>query len=237
MYIKSAAYYDALYRALGKDYPGETSRLHALIQRHKLSSGMDLLDVACGTGKHLQELQQWYHVEGLDLDPLMLDIAGQRCPEVAFHLADMLNFQLGRKFDVITCLFSSIGYVRTVPCLTESLSNMVDHLRPGGVLFIEPWLSPEVFQPGTAHALFVDEPELKIARMNLSERQGDLSVLDFHYMVATAREITHFTERHELALFTDAEYRASFECAGLQALYDEEGLMARGLYIGLYPLA
>jgi len=237
MFTKSAAFYDVLYGALGKDYSGEVSRLHELIGRHKLCPGTDLLDVACGTGKHLQLLQQWYTVEGLDLDPCMQDIARQRCPEVTIHQADMVDFDLGHQFDVIVCLFSSIGYVRTVANLRKSLSIMVNHLRPGGVLFIEPWLSPEVYQSGTAHALFVDNPDLKIARMNLSDRDGDLSVLNFHYLVATTREITHFTERHELGLFCDAEYRSSLEHAGLQVLYDEEGLMSRGLYIGVYPLA
>ena len=237
MFTESAAYYDVLYRALGKDYPGEVSRLHDLIQRHKPSRGTDLLDVACGTGKHLQLLQRWYHVEGLDLDPGMLGIARQICPDVAFHQADMVDFHLGRQFDVIVCLFSSIGYVRTVPNLRQSLAVMVDHLRPGGVVVIEPWLSPEVYQAGSVHALFVDDPELKIARMNLSHREGDLSVLDFHYLVATCQEITDFTERHELGLFSDAEYRSSLEDAGLQVLYDEEGLMSRGLYIGVHPLA
>jgi len=237
MFSKSAVYYDVLYRALGKDYHGEVSRLHELIGRHKRCPGRDLLDVACGTGKHLQLLQQWYHVEGLDLDPGMLDIARQLCPEVAFHQADMVDFQLGRQFDVIVCLFSSIGYVRTVPKLRESLAVMVGHLRPGGVLIIEPWLSPEVYQAGTVHALFADDPELKIARMNISHREGDVSVLDFHYLVATCREITHFTERHELGLFSDAEYRSCFGNAGLQVMHDEEGLMSRGLYIGVHSLA
>jgi SAM-dependent methyltransferase len=182
-------------------------------------------------------LQQWYCVEGLDLDPGMLDIARERCPGVTFHQDDMVDFSLGRQFDVIVCLFSSIGYVRTVPNLRKSLAAMADHLRAGGVLFIEPWLSPAVYQAGSVHALFVDEPDLKIARMNVSDREGAISVLDFHYLVASSTDIAHFTERHELGLFSDAEYRSSVENAGLQVQYDDQGLMSRGLYIGVRPLS
>ena len=50
MYQKSAAYYDAIYRAMGKDYAAEAGRVHDLIQGGKLSTGDRLLDVACGTG-------------------------------------------------------------------------------------------------------------------------------------------------------------------------------------------
>lgn len=75
MYAKSAAYYDAVCAASGKDYARESEHLHALIRQHKRSPGQALLDVACGTGSHLAYLRQWYEVEGLDLDPAMLAIA------------------------------------------------------------------------------------------------------------------------------------------------------------------
>ena len=76
VFTKSAAFYDALYS--WKDYPAEAARLRELIARH--TDGTRLLDVACGTGKHLEQLQRWYEVEGLDLDPGLLDLARQRCP-------------------------------------------------------------------------------------------------------------------------------------------------------------
>jgi ubiquinone/menaquinone biosynthesis C-methylase UbiE len=44
-----------------------------------------LLDVACGTGKHLEQLMRWYQVEGLDLDDGLLAIARERLPGVPLH--------------------------------------------------------------------------------------------------------------------------------------------------------
>jgi hypothetical protein len=85
---------------------------------------------------------------------------------------------------------------------------------------------------GRPHLLTVDEPELKIARATAVGREGDVSILDFDYLVATPEGTRHFTERHEAALFTDEQYRQAFERAGLAVELDEEGLIGRGLYLG-----
>ena len=236
MFTKSAAFYDAIYASLGKDYAAEAQRLHELIQQHKRSPGHALLDVACGTGSHLALLQQWHDVEGLDLDPGMLEIARQRCPDVPLHQADMVDFDLRRRYDVVVCLFSSIGYVRTRPRLRQALHTMARHLHPGGVLVVEPWLTPEVYRAGGVHAHFVDRPHLKIARMNICAVEDGLSVLDFHYLVAMPAGIEHFTERHELGLFSHDEYLAAFVARRLEVVYDPQGLMGRGLYVGICPL-
>jgi hypothetical protein len=81
--------------------------------------------------------------------------------------------------------------------------------------------------------MFIEEPDLKIARMNISEVDGTLSFFDFHYMVATPEGINYFTERHELGLFTNEEYLEAFRLAGLEVLHDPEGIYGRGLYIGV----
>jgi ubiquinone/menaquinone biosynthesis C-methylase UbiE len=113
MYQKSAVYYDTIYRAVGKDYEAEARRVHELIQNHKRSAGHRLLDVACGTGGHVQHLKEQYLVEGLDKNPDMLELARIRNPGTTFHVADMTDFQLDSSFDAVVCLLSSIGYVRT----------------------------------------------------------------------------------------------------------------------------
>ena len=234
-YTKSARLYDALYAALGKDYAHETQQVHTLIRRYKRTTGNALLDVGCGTGGHLRFLQQFYAVAGLDLDPEMLAIARQRLPGVPFYQADMVDFALDRQFDAVVCLFSAIGYVKTVSRLHQALHTMSSHTYPGGVVVVEPWLTPEVYRPGGVHALFVDQPDLKIARMNVSVMEDALSILDFNYLVATPAGVEHFTERHELGLFTHEEYLAAFQATGLEVTFLTEGLIGRGLYIGSKP--
>ena len=103
MFTRSARFYDAIYSF--KDYGKEATRIDALI-RERRPKARKLLDVACGTGLHLQHLREGYEVEGLDLDPKLLKFARERLGEVPLHEGDMRDFDLGRRFDAITCLFS-----------------------------------------------------------------------------------------------------------------------------------
>ncbi len=235
MFTKSEQFYDAIYS--WKNYPEEARRLKALIAEYKRSPGNALLDVACGTAGHVPFLCDDFAYEGLDLDPAMLAIARERYPGIPFHQGDMLDFELARQFDVVTCLFSSIGYAKTVPQLRQAIATMARHLRPGGVLVIEPFFTPDAWVVGRPAAIFVDRPDLKLARMNVSTQEGNVAILDFHYLVATPDGVEHFSERHELGLFTDEEYRGAFMAAGLDVTHNAEGLMGRGLYLGTRPLA
>ena len=230
MFTRSARFYEALYRY--KDYARECERLTALIERHRRSDGRRLLDVACGTGGHIAHLKGLYEVEGLDVEPGMIAVARERHPEILFHVADMATFDLERRFDAVVCLFSSIGYASTPPAMRMAVANMARHLRPGGVLAVEPWLRPADVRPGGVYALFVDEPDLKIARINVSAVERDRTVFDFHYLVGTRQGVESFVEHHELGLFTHEQYMAAFEECGLEVTCDPDGLTGRGLYIG-----
>ncbi len=148
----------------------------------------------------------------------------------------MTDFDLGRTFDAVTCLFSSIGYLLSAEMLNKGITNMARHVRPGGILIVEPWITPDRWQPKHPEAVFVDRPSIKIARMSRIRRRGERSTVVFHYMVATEDRVDCFTEQHESRLHSHSEYLTSLDGAGLSAEFDPEGLMGRGLYVGLRPV-
>lgn len=233
MFSETAQYYDKIYS--DKDYQGEVDRLVAILEENLGSSSERLLDVACGTGSHIEHLKERFDVEGLDISQDLLEIAREKNPDVPFHRADMMDFDLGCEFDLVTCLFSSIGYVKTLHNLTQAVACMTRHLVPGGVLIIEPWFTPRTWQVPSVHATFIDEPDLKIARISTSLSNGRLSFFDFHYLIGTPEGTEHFVERHELGLFRTNEVLAVLAEAGLGVTYDAEGLTGRGLFIGRQP--
>lgn len=230
MYSKTARYYDKLYAQ--KDYAGEAERLCTLLGVEPGGKRPTLLDVACGTGLHLEHLRRSFRVEGLDLSPELLKVARERVPDITLHRGDMTDFDLGRQFDIVTCLFSSIGYVRTLDKLRSAMGCMAAHLSPGGVLAVEPWFTPENWHPNSVHALYIDEPELKIARINTSAVKERMSILDLHHLVGTPEGTEHLFEHHELGLFEVGEMVAAMEEAGLSTRLDPDGLTGRGLYVG-----
>ncbi|HLI72313.1 MAG TPA: class I SAM-dependent methyltransferase [Acidimicrobiales bacterium] len=231
-YVRSARVYDAVNEAEGKDYAREADAILELI-RDRAPGATSLLDVACGTGRHLEHFARHLRCEGVDRDAGMLELAKKRCPEVPFTRADMTDFDLGRRFDAVVCLFSTVGHLLTTERLGAAVQAMARHLSADGVLIVEPWFQPAQWMDGYLSLVSVDLPDLKVARLSISGRRGNIAELDFHYLVGAHADVDAFVEHYELALFTWEEYRAAFERAGLVPEVDEHGLTGRGLVVGV----
>jgi SAM-dependent methyltransferase len=214
-----------------KDYGGEAAALVRLV-RERRPEARTLLDAACGTGRHLEHLRATFDCEGIDLDEGLLEVARRRLPGIPLHLRDMRDVDLGRRFDVVTCLFSAIGFVGGPEGLAAAAAALARHVAPGGLLLVEPWLTPEAWRPGRPHLLSHEEPGLVLARVTLSGLRGErVSTTEMHYVAATPAGVEHFVVVHEPYLFTEGEMRSAFESAGLEVEYDTEGLIGRGLWI------
>src|SRR5207245_8336200 len=125
--------------------------------------------------------------------------------QIVLHTAVFPNFNLGRQYDVIVCLFSAIGFAQNVPKLRSTMRSIRKHLRPGGVVIVEPWFSPRMWNKGTIHATFVDKPNLKIARIATSAVHGKKSLNKMHHLVRTPNELEYFIEDLEMRTFTRIE--------------------------------
>ena len=230
MFSEDADLYDKIYTKL-KNYRDEAGKVAAWI-RQLCPGAHSVLDVACGTGEHDRLLSAEYHVDGIDLNPEFIRIAKIKNPAGDYRVANMINFELQQRYDVLVCLFSSIGYVQTIENLQATLAGFHQHLKDGGVMLVEPWFTPEAWNTGVLHITTVDEVQLKVCRMNVSEvKDGNLSFFTFHYLVGTPKGVVHFTEDHTLGLFTFDEMSSAFAATGLTVQYDDEGILGRGLYI------
>jgi SAM-dependent methyltransferase len=235
VYDKGARIYDLLYTGTGiKDYAAEAAGLHQIITE-ACPSARTLLDVACGTGAHLALLQQWYMVQGADVSSAMLEIAGKRLPGVPLHLSDMRKLDLGRRFDAVTCLFSSIGYITKPSELQSTVARLAAHVAPGGVLILDGWVRPDKWNNE-----FQGDPDVAsddktmIVRLSLTRRVGRITELDMHHLVRTESGIDYFVETHRLALTPTEDYVSAVEAAGLRARV-VPFMPARDRIVGIRP--
>ncbi len=233
MFTKSAHLYDLIYSQF-KDYEAEATFIHALIQKWR-PGATTILDVGCGTGEHAVRLSRdyGYQIAGIDLEPAFIEIARQKLPSVDFIVADMTDFDLGKRFDVALCLFSAIGYAETMPKLKAALTCFYSHLMPAGVVIVEPWLEPQNFTAGMVHMNTAENEDLKVCRMSRTEVAGNISWIYFEYLVGERDDFTRFSETHQLGLFSEEEMRQAFASASFEVSYQPEGLTGRGIYIGV----
>jgi trans-aconitate methyltransferase len=231
MFSASADLYDLVYSGF-KDYATETAALARLIRREH-PAARTLLDVACGTGEHARRLTEDYgfEVDGLDLDPAFARIARGKLPHATVYEADMTSFEVPRRYDAILCLFSSIGYVKTLENVRRTLERFRAHLAHGGIILVEPWFPPGVVTDGYITVNSARSDEVSVARMSLTEVENRLSRLHFEYLIGRASRIEHVKEVHELGLFTTDEMIVCFRQAGLDVTHDAEGLSGRGLFV------
>lgn len=228
MYSKTADIYDKVYGF--KDYSDEAKRVRELISLEH-PSAKTILDVACGTAEHAKLLSSDYSLDGIDLQPEFVALASAKVPHGTFKVADMRSFDMGKRYDVIQCLFSSIGYLLSEEDVVQALECFKRHLNPNGVMLVEPWLGPDQWTCGLPWMMTVDEPNLKICRMNVSAKEGRVSILNFHYMVADPSGVSQFEETHRLALYTVEQMLGCFEKANLSVKHDPQGIFGRGMYV------
>ena len=74
---------------------------------------------------------------GLDRSPGMLAIAAGKVPSASFVEADMACFSLGRRFDVVLCIFDSINHLLTLEDWRSFLECVHDHLSDGGLFLFD----------------------------------------------------------------------------------------------------
>ena len=202
--------YDAIYSF--KNYDQEVDWILAFLAEQETPTG-SLLDVACGTGEHLRLLADRFdRLAGVDINDDFVAIAGQNVPSASITQGDMGSFDLGERFDVVICLFSSIGYVTEPEERRRAIATMARHVASDGALIIEPWILPEEWRGKGIHMNTVDEEGRKVVRIGRSERQENLTTLFMEYLVGSPDEIDHFSESHMMPMSRRTLTKAPHKC-------------------------
>lgn len=133
--------FDELYPLLypHRDDASADREIGALLDWLDPAAGEDVLDVCCGTGRHMAAIgRKGFAVTGLDLSEAQLSRADGR-PECRGRVvrADMRAIPFGPVFGLVVNLFSSFGYFDDDRNNETAMAQMAGAVRPGGRLVMD----------------------------------------------------------------------------------------------------
>jgi SAM-dependent methyltransferase len=198
------------------DYPSMAKRLNPaaelVVERAHITFGERVLDVACGTGNAaLLAARHGADVAGVDIEPALLAIAGERAREVGVRVhwhrgeAEALDVADG-EFDAVLSVFGAM-YATDHEAAARELARAC---APDGRVVLASW-TPGSFMPrlGGVFAPYLPPPPETASPPAPPSRWGDPEQLEQLLSDAGLRvsssEIEHvalgFDSRHEAAHF------------------------------------
>lgn len=99
-----------------------------------IREGIDVLDVACGTGVLFPDYlsRNVASITGIDISPEMAKIAASKYPEINVICGDVENTDFGRQFDAVM-VYNAFPHFPDPAALVETLAGLT---KPGGRLSV-----------------------------------------------------------------------------------------------------
>lgn len=233
--------YDIVH-SYSKNHVKETAKLMKTVRGAIGRDPESWLDVACGTGHHLEALEKAgiQDLAGIDNSPAQIKSARTRLQtsSTKLELADMRDFDVSKKFDVVSCLFSSVGHLLLNEDYYRALKQMALHVKPKGVVLVEPWIAEEDFVPGRVDAETFNHENTQIVRITKHSLINPmLCNLEFRFIVSTKgySVIRDWTTNLELRLRTMQEQKELFEEVFQSVEFQRTGSGSRGMFVARKP--
>ncbi len=130
------SYYHILYK--NRDYKEAGEFMENLTSFLKLYKNAEILDLACGKGRHAKYLNDLgYSVTGVDLSPKSIAFAKQfENKSLRFEEHDMC-LPYPKKFDAVFNLFTSFGYFENEEDNLKTIKAIKKELKPNGFAVID----------------------------------------------------------------------------------------------------
>ncbi|MBL0310654.1 MAG: methyltransferase domain-containing protein [Bacteroidetes bacterium] len=130
-------YYHILYEHRNDE---EAERfIHLLTEKLHVVHGSNILDAACGKGRHSKTLARLgFHVTGIDLSESNI-AAAKKIEEKNLHFEewDIREVYRENSFDYVFNLFSSFGYFEDTADDQQVVTSFAKSLKPGGTLVLD----------------------------------------------------------------------------------------------------
>jgi SAM-dependent methyltransferase len=181
LYADLSGYYDRFCANI--DYAEQSAFARRVFAAFASSDGRSCLDLACGSGQHLLDLQRHgFEAHGLDNSAEMLALAAERCPGAELLLCDLAGFDAVARYDLITCFLYSLHYSHPRAALAETLRRSHAALKPGGVLLFNA-VDARGIRNIAGITSSVQEGEVELQFRSGWHYAGEGEVLDLHLQI------------------------------------------------------
>jgi SAM-dependent methyltransferase len=218
-----ADFYDVYYA--DKNYAQEVDFVLELASRFG-SKPKSLLDMGCGTGRHLAEFyKRGLRCDGFDRSPEMLAQAAKRLSGQGVNLSEgnLINFENRKRYELVISMFAVIGYLTDNNQLIGGLSTARKHLRTKGLFIFDGWFGPAVLaqQPEKRCHRYQNGQDIIIrkATPSLDPAKQTTTV---HYEVTLSRNghvVRQIEETHTMRFMFVQEMAMAMQAAGLELIH------------------
>jgi len=225
-----AKFYNLLYK--DKDYAKEARYIHNLINNYSLqqTSELKLLDLACGTGKHLSELSNFGYngLFGSDISPAMIEVARQSAAESKKNI-EFYNYSFQQsdnipgKFDVVISMFSAVNYITSFNDQLQTFRNVHKLLHYDGLFIFDFWNGNAVvrdFSPVKVLRKNDNQSEIiRISKTGIDLIEQKATVIFNCLYFEDQVKLNEFEEVHQLHYYFFSEMHNLLEIAGFTLLH------------------
>jgi SAM-dependent methyltransferase len=181
-----------------------------------------LLELGSGGGNNASHLNKDFEMTLVDLAPGMLDVSRELNPECRHVVGDMRTVRLGEQYDAVF-VHDAVGYITDRGGLEATVATAHAHCRPGGVVLFVPDTVRETFQAHTSHGGH-DGAGRALRYLEWAydpDPEDSVYTTDYVFVLrAPGVEPEIVFDRHQLGLFSIAEWTASLEAAGFEATFE-----------------
>lgn len=153
----NAADYDDLHNP-------ETTPDTATLLADLFAGGRNILELAIGSGRIALPLaEKGFALSGIEASPDMVALVRAKPggADIPVEIADMANFDLGRRFDHAFLVFNTLFNLTTQAAQISCFQSVANHLNPGGLFVIE------AFVPDHSH--YSDHQRVRMLRLDMEK--------------------------------------------------------------------
>jgi SAM-dependent methyltransferase len=202
------------------DYADEAGFVTRVVDEVIGPEARTLLELGSGGGNNASHLKARFECTLTDVSPDMLAASRSLNPECEHVEGDMRTLRLGREFDVVF-IHDAVSYLTTEDDLRSAIETAAAHVRPGGVVVLNPDATTEIFRPGTDHGGHDGDDGRRLRYLEWTHDReplgGTTYTVDFVIAVqARGEELRIVHDRHVLGVFPQATWERLLADAGLE---------------------